>query len=70
MELFYDLKILNMEKKQMSLEVVNPNAAGIDVGSKSHWVAIGQDAEDIRKFGVYSQDHRKLCKWLDENEIT
>ncbi len=28
-----------MGKKQMSLEVVNPNAGGIDVGSKSHWVA-------------------------------
>jgi hypothetical protein len=30
-----------MGKKKMSLEVVNPDAAGIDVGSKSHWVAIG-----------------------------
>lgn len=56
-----------MSKKQMSLEVVNPYAAGIDVGSRSHWVAIGQDAEDIREFGVYSQDHQELCKWLSEN---
>lgn len=59
-----------MGKKQISLEVVNPNAAGIDVGSKSHWVAIGQDAEDIREFGVYSEDHRKLCAWLSKNDIT
>lgn len=59
-----------MGKKQMSLEVVNPDAAGIDVGSKSHWVAIGQDAEDIREFGVYSEDHQNLCRWLSENEIT
>jgi hypothetical protein len=59
-----------MGKKQMSLEVVNPNAAGIDVGSKSHWIAIGQDAEDIREFGVYSEDHQELCKWLSENKIT
>jgi transposase len=59
-----------MGKKQMSLEVVNPNAGGIDVGSKSHWVAIGQDAEDIREFGVYSEDHQELCRWLSENEIT
>ena len=27
-----------MGKKKISLEVVNPNAAGIDIGSKSHWV--------------------------------
>ncbi len=53
----------------MSLEVVNPNAGGIDVGSKSHWVAIGQDAQDIREFGVYSQDNQELCKWLSENGI-
>jgi transposase len=58
-----------MGKKQMSLEVVNSNAAGIDVGSKSHWVAIGQDAEDIREFGVYSEDHQELCRWLSENKI-
>ena len=59
-----------MGKKQMSLEVVNPNAGGIDVGSKSHWVAIGQHAQDIIEFGVYSQDHQELCRWLAENGIT
>jgi len=29
-----------MEEKQISLEVVHPNAAGIDIGSRSHWVAV------------------------------
>ncbi len=58
-----------MSKKQMNLEVVNPNAAGIDVGSRSHWVAIGQDAQDVREFGVYSEDHQALCMWLTENHI-
>ncbi len=32
-------------KKQISLEVVNSNAAGIDIGSRSHWVAVGQNAD-------------------------
>ncbi|PCH67813.1 MAG: hypothetical protein COC06_10640 [Bacteroidales bacterium] len=64
-----NLNFLDMSKKQMSLEVVNPNAGGIDVGSRSHWVAIGQDAQDIREFGVCSQDHQELCKWLSENGI-
>jgi transposase len=58
-----------MSKKTMSLEVVNPNAAGIDIGSRSHWVAIGQDAQDVKEFGVYSEDNEALCKWLQENEI-
>lgn len=53
-----------MNKNQMTLEVVNPNAAGIDVGSRSHWVAVGQNAEDVKEFGVYSEDHQKLVDWL------
>ncbi|SDL51332.1 hypothetical protein, partial [Kriegella aquimaris] len=37
---FYQpLKVLIMGKKKISLEVINPNAAGIDIGSKSHWAA-------------------------------
>lgn len=59
-----------MEKKQMTLEVVNPNAAGIDVGSRSHWVAVGQNAEDVKEFGVYSEDHRKLVEWLLQHEVS
>ena len=53
-----------MKKKQISLEVINPNAAGIDIGSRSHWVAVGQNAQDVKEFGVYSQDHQELCEWL------
>lgn len=59
-----------MKKKQMSLEVVNPNAAGIDIGSKSHWVAVGQNAEDVKEFGVYSEDNEQLCLWLENHEVT
>jgi len=59
-----------MSKKQMTLEIVNPNSAGIDIGSRSHWVAIGQNAEDVREFGVYSEDAILLCKWLNENHVT
>lgn len=58
-----------MIKKQISLEVVNPNAAGIDIGSRSHWVAVGQNAEDVKEFGVYSDDHQSLIKWLTEHEV-
>ena len=57
------------KKKSLQLNVVNPNAAGIDVGSKEHYVAIGQGPSDVRKFGVYTSDHQSLIKWLKENQI-
>lgn len=37
-----------MKRKQISLEVVNPNAAGIDICSRSHWVSVGQNAQDVK----------------------
>ncbi len=52
------------------MKIVNPHCAGIDVGSRSHFVAIGQDDKDVREFGVYAEDLIKLCTWLKENQIT
>lgn len=57
-------------KKKIALDVVNPNAAGIDIGSRSHWVAVGQDAQDVREFGVYSQDQLDMCGWLQSKNVT
>lgn len=59
-----------MREKQISLEIVNPNAAAIDVGSRSHWVAIGQHAQDVKEFGVYTEDHILMCEWLHQNSVT
>lgn len=59
-----------MEKEKVSMEVVNPHAAGIDVGSRSHWVAVGQTDADIREFGVYNEDLFSMARWLAENHIT
>jgi len=59
-----------MTKKQMTLEVVNPNASGIDVGSRSHWVSVGQNSQDVKEFGVYSEDHHSLCEWLKKHKVT
>ncbi len=52
------------------MEVVNRHAAGVDVGSRSHFVAIGQGTEDVKEFGVYNDDLRKLVEWLRKHEIT
>jgi transposase len=53
-----------MEKKKMELDIINPNCAGIDVGSKSHYVAVGQASEDVKEFGVYADDLVAICLHL------
>ena len=57
-------------KKSISMEIVHPHAAGIDVGSRSHFVAAGQGKEEVREFGVYNEDLQSIVRWLGENEIT
>ena len=59
-----------MKKKEMKLEIVNPKSAGIDVGSRTHYVAIGQSHEDVREFGAYASDLKEMVEWLLENGIT
>lgn len=48
------------------LEVMHPDAAGIDVGGSSHYVAVRGDAaqESVRKFGCYTRDLNELAEWL------
>ena len=58
-----------MQKKNVKMEVVNPNAAGIDIGSRSHFVAVGQGEADVREFGVYNEDLIAIAAWLKTNEV-
>jgi transposase len=58
-----------MEQESISMEVVNPQAAGIDVGSRSHWVAVGQTEQDVREFGVFNQDLFVMAEWLKGKNI-
>lgn len=51
------------------MEVVNPQAAGIDVGSRSHWVAVGQSEQDVREFGVFNEDLFAMADWLNERNV-
>lgn len=52
------------------MPVVHLHAAGIDVGSRSHFVAIGQNKEDVKEYGVYTEDLHLLCQALVNNGIT
>lgn len=51
----------------VALSVVNPHAAGIDIGSRSNWVAVDQNKENVRSFGVYTNDHWQLILYLGLN---
>jgi transposase len=59
-----------MKRKKIEMEIINQNAGGIDVGSKSHFVAVGQSLEDVKEFGVYAEDLTKLCLHLKSYGIT
>ena len=56
-------------KADAKFTIVNPHAAGIDIGSKSHWVAIGLAESEVREFGVFTEDLHELCNWLKTNGI-
>jgi transposase len=48
------------------LEVVHPDAAGIDVGNASHFVAVPPDRDEqpVREFGSWTADLRRMAEWL------
>ena len=58
-----------MSKEKLKMDIINPNAAGIDIGSRSHFVAINQEHADVKEFGVYAQDMKALVDWLLENNV-
>jgi transposase len=58
------------EKDYTQMPVLNYRTAGIDVGSREHYVAIGQGREHVKKFGVYTSDLQALCLWLRKCGIT
>ena len=58
------------KQKTASMPVINEHAAGIDIGSKSNYVAIGQNKEDVKEFGVYTEDLNRTAEWLIEKGIT
>jgi transposase len=60
-------------KRQASsgLEPINANAAGIDIGSQTHWVCVPAEraAENVRSFGSFTSDLYTLADWLQECKI-
>ncbi|MCO5253841.1 MAG: hypothetical protein M9892_05685 [Bacteroidetes bacterium] len=60
-----------MAKKKMEMDIIHLHCAGIDIGSRSHYVAVGQALEDVKEFGVYADDLTDICLHLKKNtEVT
>lgn len=54
------------------LENINMNAAGIDIGSKSHFVAVSTSACDnpVREFSTFTDALHQLADWLTDCGVT
>ncbi len=47
------------------------NAAGIDVGADSHWVAVpcDRDEQPVQRFGAFTADLYALAEWRRQCQI-
>ena len=55
-----------MAMRRREDDEVYPNAAAIDVGASSHWVAVPRTADDqpVREFGTMTADLHAMADWL------
>gem|GEM_PF-5704541 len=49
-----------------TFELTHPNAAGIDIGASSHFVAVPSDRDEqpVREFPSFTEDLYALADWL------
>ena len=54
-----------------ALDIVHPDAAGIDIGGSEHWVAISpeRDEQPVRCFDCFTQDIEHMADWLLERGV-
>jgi transposase len=54
------------------LDIVHRDAAGIDIGSREHYAAVGpdRDSQPVRVFECFTTDLHRLAEWLKECRVT
>ena len=60
-------------RKQRPLEMVLPNAAGIDIGANEHWVcgpAVSDEKRPVRQFGATTSQLDEMAAWLKTLGVT
>lgn len=62
---------IKMQSKRKSFPIIHPNAAGIDVGSEEHWVAVPEDRDEqpVRSFKCFTADLNAMADWLKKCHI-
>src|ERR1700683_5402180 len=57
-----------IQSPDLNLEVVHPNAAGIDIGNEVHYVAVppNRSSEAVRRFGCTTAELRAMADWLKQ----
>ena len=57
-----------IQAEGLSLKMVHPDAAGIDIGNESHYVAVppGRDSAPLRCFGCSTAELRQMADWLKQ----
>src|SRR5215470_7025794 len=60
-----------IQSEDLSLEVVHPDAAGIDIGNESHYVAVPptRDSQTVRRFGCTTAELKAMADWLKQCKI-
>src|SRR6516165_2462766 len=60
-----------VQSQELSLEVVHPDAAGIDIGNESHYVAVppSRDNQPVRRFGCTTGELKAMAAWLKQCAI-
>src|SRR5213594_301889 len=60
-----------IQRENLSLEVVHPDAAGIDIGNEFHYVAVPptRDGEPVRRFGCTTTELKSMADWLKQCRI-
>ncbi len=55
-----------MDEKKKAFPVIQPDAAGIDISSREHYVSVNpdRDPQHIRSFGAFTDDLYSISNWL------
>ena len=56
-----------MSKQKRRLRVINPDAAGIDIGSEKIFTAI--DGKEVKSFRTFTNSFTEAVKYLLENGV-
>jgi len=60
-----------IQSEGLRLEVMHPDAAGIDIGNESHYASVppSRDSQPVREFGCTTAELKAMADWLKQCRI-